>query len=240
MSVIFGRHPVLEALKARVSIDKVLLQEGVRGDFEKELRHLCKECGVPMQIIPRERLYAVAPGNNQGVAAFQSAVDYLTLADVLPGIYERGENPLLVLLDSVTDVRNAGAIARTAEGMGAHALVVPMKGAAQFNADTVKASAGALSWLPVCRETSLHAAMEMLILSGVSIFAADSNGGAPVKEMDFTGPTALLFGAEGEGIQPPLLRLATRRFYIPMLGKVDSFNVSVAAGMALYEVARQR
>jgi 23S rRNA (guanosine2251-2'-O)-methyltransferase len=238
--LVYGRHPVLEALRARAPLDKVLIQQGTHGPFEVELRNLCRDANVPMQPVPPERLNFLCRGNHQGVVAVVASVAYRLLEEVLPAIFQRGETPLVVLLDGVTDVRNVGAIARTAEGFGAHALVVPHRGAATLGPDAMKASAGALNWLPVCRATSMHVAVETLQTNGISVFASEMGNGKPLYETDFSGPTGLLFGAEGEGIQRNLLRLADGRFFVPMLGKIESFNVSVAAGMALYEAIRQR
>jgi 23S rRNA (guanosine2251-2'-O)-methyltransferase len=238
--LIYGRHPVIEALRAGAPLDKVMLQQGTHGPFEIELRHLCREANVPLQPVPPERLDALCRGNHQGVVAFVAAITYRLLDEVLPEIIARGDNPLIVLLDGVTDVRNVGAIARTAEGIGAHALVVPHRGAATLGPDAMKSSAGALNWLPVCRATSMHVAVETLQSHGISVFASEMGNGKPLYENDFTQPCGLLFGAEGEGIQRNLLRLADGRFFVPMYGKIESFNVSVAAGMALYEAVRQR
>lgn len=239
--IIYGRHPVVEALRAKAPIDKVMLQQGTQGAFEVELRNLCRDANVPMQPVPPEKLDALCRGAaHQGVVAYLAAVTYRLLDEVIPTIFEREEKPLIVLLDGVTDVRNVGAIARTAEGMGAHALVVPHRGAATLGPDAMKASAGALNWLPVCRATSMHVAVETLQGHGISVFASEMGNGNPLYETDFTEPCGLLFGAEGEGIQRNLLRLADGRFFVPMQGQIESFNVSVAAGMALYEVARQR
>ncbi len=240
-NLLYGRHPVVDALKSGVSLDKVMLQQGIRGEMEKELRQLCKAAGIPLQVVPKDRLKRLASGqNHQGVLAFQALVKYYRLEDILPGIYERSETPLLVLLDSVTDVRNFGAIARSAEVMGAHALVVPQKNTALINAEAMKASAGALNTIPVCRETSLMAAVEYLQLSGIQVLASDLQAEQPLSELNLRGPVAFVLGAEGEGISAPIARQADTTFIIPQSGQTDSLNVSVAAGMMLYEAARQR
>ncbi|NBC06890.1 MAG: 23S rRNA (guanosine(2251)-2'-O)-methyltransferase RlmB [Bacteroidetes bacterium] len=239
-NLLYGRHPVVEALQKGVSLDKVMLQQGIRGEMEKELRHLCKQAGIPLHVVPKDRLKRLTSGNHQGVVAFQALVRYYKLEDVLPTIYERSEVPLLVLLDSVTDVRNFGAIARTAEVCGAHALVVPQKNTALINAEAMKTSAGALNILPVCRESSLMAAVEYLQMSGVQVLASDLQAEAPLQKLDLKLPTAFVLGAEGEGISEPIARRADQRFIIPQLGQTDSLNVSVAAGMMLYESMRQR
>ncbi len=240
ISIIYGRHPVADALRSGTPIDKVMLQQGIRGEMEKELRQLCREEGVPLQVVPKERLNKIARGAHQGVVALQALVRYYRLEDVLPGIYERSETPLIVLLDGVTDVRNFGAIARTAEAAGAHALVISQKNSAQINAEAMKASAGALAAIPVCRESSLVTAIEYLQLSGIRVLAGSQQASKPLYELDLRRPAAFILGAEGEGISPAVARAADELFVIPQKGRTDSFNVSVAAGMMLYEAMRQR
>ncbi len=239
--ILYGKHPVLDALAAGTAIDKVLLEEGTRGELEVSLRHACKKAGVQMQYIPRERFSKYTKQNHQGVIALLSAIpNYYSITDLLPAIFERGEVPLLILLDNVTDVRNFGAIARTAEGAGAHAIIVAQKGVAHINAEAMKASAGALATLPVCRETSLSVVLDYLGQSGVQVVASDLKGTLPLKNVDFTEPTAILIGSEGEGVSRHLLKRADMCFTIPMNGTTDSYNVSVATGMMLYEALRQR
>lgn len=238
--LIFGRHPVVDAIRAGQPMEKLLIQQGVRGDFEKEIRLLSREFQIPLQVAPRERLDQMARGNHQGIIAFLSPIAYYHLDDILPGIYERSETPLLLILDGVTDVRNLGAIARSAELCGAHALVVPRKGSAQINAEAVKASAGALLKLPVCRERSLLAAAETLKMSGIRLLVSDLGAGHPIYELDLRGPIAFVLGSEGKGVTREMLREADETFLIPQRGTTDSFNVSVAAGIMLYESMRQR
>ncbi len=237
---IFGRHPVLDALQNGTPIDKILLQQGTRGDFEKQIRQLCRINNTPLQVAPKERLNREASGNHQGVIGFLSLLTYYRLEDVLPGIYESSETPLILLLDGVTDVRNFGAIARTAECCGVHALVIPKKKSAQINADAIKSSAGALTKIPVCRENSIEKTIELLRLSGVQVLASDLQAKEKIFDLDFKLPTAIIMGSESKGIHPSLLQKADKRFIIPQLGTTDSFNVSVATGIILYESLRQR
>lgn len=239
-NLIYGRHPVTDAIQAGKPVDKIVIQQGLRGEFEKEIRQLAKTFQIPLQYAPKERMNKLAGGNHQGIMAWLSAAPFLNLADVLPMIYEKGETPLIVLLDGVTDVRNFGAIARSAECAGAHAVVVPRKGSAQINADAMKTSAGALNYIPVCRESSLASAIETLKNSGVHILASDLSAERELSDLDLTIPVALIVGSEGDGISDSILRAADARFIIPQKGKTDSFNVSVATGIMLYEVMRQR
>ncbi len=240
LSLIYGRHPVLDAIRAGRPIEKLMLQQGTRGEFEKDLRQLTRTHHIPVQVVPKERLNKLVRGNHQGIVGVLSPIRYYRLEDVLPTIYERSETPLLMLLDSVTDVRNLGAIARSAELCGAHALVVPRKNSAQVNAEAIKTSAGALTKLPVCRESSLVGAVELLRLSGIRLLVSDLQATRPLYELDLRVPLALVVGAEGRGMSSDMLRAADETFIIPQRGTTDSFNVSVAAGIMLYEVMRQR
>ena len=238
--LIYGRHPVVDALKSGKAMDKVLLQQGIRGPFEREIRLLTRKFNVPLQIVPKERMSRWTKGNHQGIIGLLSPIHYYLLEDVLPMIFERQEAPLILVLDGVTDVRNLGAIARSAECLGAHALVLPKKGSAQINADALKTSAGALTKIPVCREQSLSGALELLKLSGVKVCSSDLKASKRIQEMDWTGPVAILIGSEGRGVNPVFSQEADEQFIIPQVGETESLNVSVATGIILYEVLRQR
>jgi 23S rRNA (guanosine2251-2'-O)-methyltransferase len=238
--LIYGRHPVLEALAAGQPVDKVYLQQGTRGEFERELRLACRAHEVPMTLVPQAKLQRMVKGNHQGVAAQLAAAAYQRVSDVLPQIYERGEVPLILILDGVTDVRNLGAIARSAEVFGAHTIVIPQKNSAGLTADAVKSSAGALSRLPVCRERSLVNAIEFLQLSGVSVVASDLGADRELAELDLSVPLAIVMGSEDAGISAGVAGVADRTFVIPQVGELNSLNVSVAAGVLLYECMRKR
>ena len=179
-------------------------------------------------------------GNHQGVVAFIAPVDYYDLEDVLPGLFEKSDTPLLLFLDGITDVRNLGAIARSAEVLGAHALVIPAKGSALITPDTIKASAGALSRIPLCRTASLVNAVEWAKMSGIKIFSSQLGAKKRLQELDLSGPSAFIIGAEDEGVSPAVAALADEAFHIEQTGLTDSLNVSVATGIMLYEVLRQR
>ncbi|NJB87442.1 23S rRNA (guanosine2251-2'-O)-methyltransferase [Lewinella marina] len=238
--LIYGRHPVLEALAAGQPVDKVYLQQGTRGEFEKELRAACKLHEVPMTIIPQAKLQRMVRGNHQGVVAQLAAARYQQVSDVLPQLYEKGETPLVLLLDGVTDVRNLGAIARSAEVCGAHTLIIPQKNSAGLTADAVKSSAGALSRLPVCREKSLVNTVKELQLNGVKVIASDLAAEKQLHELDLSGPLCIVLGAEDEGISTGVGRAADHTFRIPQVGTLNSFNVSVAAGILLFEAMKVR
>lgn len=237
---IFGKHPIIDAINAGQSIDKVWLQIGGANEFASEIRALCKDNGIPTQMVPKEKLNKITRSNHQGIIAFVSLIQYYKLEDVLPQIYERNEMPLVLVLDAVTDVRNFGAIARSAEVFGANAIVIGKKNVARINSEAMKTSAGALSKIPVCRESSPMAALDFLQLSGVSIASSDLKAKKSVSEIDFTGPIAILIGSEGRGVHYTLSEKADEQFIIPQKGTTDSLNVSVATGIILYEAAKQR
>lgn len=226
----------MEALEQGIPIDKVLIDPNVQIP---SLGGLCKKLGIPLQRVPKVKLDYYGQ-NHQGIAALKSAVSYSSLEDVLPFIYEEGRTPLLMMLDRVTDVGNFGAIARSAEVMGVDALIFPSKETAQLNADAIKRSSGALMRITLCRVPDLIDAATFLQSSGIRLIAADEKGEKPVSEVNLTEPVCFIMGSEGEGIDPKLLRKADQKACIVQVGSMDSLNVSVAAGIMLYETYRQR
>ncbi len=238
--IIFGRNPVLEAIKAGKKVDKVLILKTIRGPFEKEVRSSCKEYDVPLQYVPGHKLDKLTRKNHQGIIAFASLITYQKIENVLPHIYEKAKTPLLLILDGVTDVRNLGAIARSAEVLGADAIIVGEKRSARINADAVKSSAGAILKIPICREKNLNSIIDFLSQSGLSIYATDLNTDYYISDIDFSQPCAVIMGSEGEGVSASLLKRCKKKFKIPQLGKTDSLNVSVASGVILYEILKQR
>ena len=238
--LIFGTRAVIEAIKSGKEIDKVLLKKGQVGDLYKELFDLIRERQVPFQFVPIEKINRITRKNHQGVIAFVSPVTFYDVENLLPTLFEDGKNPLILVLDQVTDVRNFGAIVRTAECAGADAVLIPDKGAARINADAVKTSAGALHLVPVCRARDLRKAVLYLQQSGLKLVAATEKSAENYTEKDYTGPVAIIMGSEEFGIDRQLLEMADDRVQIPILGKIQSLNVSVAAGLLVYEVVRQR
>ena len=240
-NLIYGHHPVVEAIRAGKPVEKVFFQQGIRGELEKEIRHLTRDHNVPLVVVPRDKMNKMVRGNHQGVVAYLSLVEFQALENILPFIFEKGENPLLVLLDNITDVRNFGAICRSAECAGAQAVIVPQAGSAPTNEEAMKASAGALARIQICRVKSLFSTVEYLQESGVQVIAtALTEQSIPVFKADFNQPTAILMGSEGEGVHPKLLKMADVVVRIPQATDFDSFNVSVATGIVLYEAMRQR
>jgi 23S rRNA (guanosine2251-2'-O)-methyltransferase len=234
--IIIGKHPVLEALTSGQPIDKVLVDRmATPGDIIEK----CKQLDIPVQKVPREKLDKFG-ANHQGVAALRAQVEYTSLEDLVPHLFDQGFTPLLILLDRITDVGNFGAISRSAEVLGADGLVFPTRESAQLNADAVKRSSGALLRIPLCRVRDLITAVRFLKNSGVSVVAADEKGTTPLHEVDLKKPTAFILGSEGQGIAAELLRIADQIVFIPQAGEMDSLNVSVAAGIMLYEAQRQR
>lgn len=238
--MIFGRHPVIEALEENQSLDKVFFQLGVRGELEKSVRKLCSARKIPLQYVPVQKLNKLCRFNHQGIIALKPSITYQSIADIIPYVFEKGEVPLIVLLDGITDVRNLGAIARSAEVLGAHAIIIPQKGGAWVNGVAVKASAGALNRIPVCREIDLEKAILELQDYGLQAIAAELGTESEVGDIDFNEPTVLIMGSEGEGVSKRLLKVVNHRFFIPQIGQTDSLNVSVATGVILYEAMRQR
>ena len=237
-NLIYGVHPVLEALGSGTSIEKILVRKGNRNE---SVEHHARKREIPLQYVPDATLQRLCPnGNHQGVLAFISAITYQSLEDVILAIQDRGEYPLLVMLDGVTDVRNFGAIARTAECMGAHGLVVPIQGSAPANADAVKTSAGALLHLSVCREANLVDALNMMHAYGIQTICCTEKAADSLYELDLDVPCCLIFGSEERGISKSVLKRVNKLVKVPLKGKVNSLNVSVAVAMAMGEAGRQR
>ncbi len=237
---IFGLRPVIEALKAGKQIDRLLIKQGLQGELYHELMKEVRDRQIVWQIVPAERIGLITRKNHQGVVALLSLIEYQNIGSILPGIWESGEDPLIIILDSVSDVRNFGAIVRSASCMGAHAIIIPEKGSARITSDAIKTSAGALHTFPVCRERSLLRTVEFLKDSGLKVIAATEKGGSILTGVNMAGPCALVMGSEDKGISPGLMALADYEVGIPLTGNIGSLNVSVAAGIMLYEINRQR
>lgn len=237
---IFGIRAVMEAITAGKDIDRVYIRKDLSGELASELFDLIRTHRIVTQRVPVERINRITRKNHQGVVARMSAVTYDSLDRLIPELYEAGVLPFVVVLDGVTDVRNFGAIARTCECAGADAIVIPVHDSVSVSADAVKTSAGALHHLPVCRESSVLSAVKQLKDSGYQIVAVTEKADINYTRADYTTPVALVLGAEDKGISPEVLRIADTFVSIPMFGKIGSLNVSVAAGVTIYEVVRQR
>lgn len=239
-NIIYGTRAIIEAVKSGKEIDKVLVRKGLRNPIFMELQKLMNEREIPYQNVPVEKLNRITSQNHQGTIAYVSSLVYFNIEDIIPIIYEKGETPLITVLDSVTDVRNLGAIARTAECTGCHAILIPSKGSAQINADAIKASAGALNIVPVCRSMNLKESLEYLKESGLQIIAASEKADKFYTEIDYAQPTAIIMGSEERGVSGEYLKRSDHHIKIPILGEIESLNVSVATGIILYEAVRQR
>jgi len=237
---IYGRKPILEALQAGDKVDRIYALANLKKEGVPEIRTKAKELGVPIHWIPAERLNRLVKGNHQGIIAQRSLIRYYDVQDVLAQAYEQGETPLIIILDHITDVRNLGAIARTAFAAGAHAIVVPAKGTASINKDAIKTSAGALHHLPVCRHHSLVELIQQLQQYGLLVYALAGESTNTVDSIDATVPIAFVMGAEETGVSTPVRFACDGTLSLPMARSFDSYNVSVATGMVLYEVMRQR
>ncbi|HEX7366440.1 MAG TPA: 23S rRNA (guanosine(2251)-2'-O)-methyltransferase RlmB [Pelobium sp.] len=238
--MVFGIRAVMEAIDSGKDIESLFLQRGLTGGLMAELKAVLKGRDIPSQLVPIEKLNRITTKNHQGAIAFISPITYQKIENIIPEVYERGEVPLVLILDGVTDVRNFGAIARTAECCGVHAIVIPKKGAAQVNPDAVKTSAGALYKIPICRHDSLLQTMRFLKDSGLQVVSCTEKTEDLIYKPDYTAPTCIIMGAEDEGISFDLMRNSDYLTKIPMLGEIASLNVSVSAGVILYEVVRQR
>ncbi len=239
-NIIVGRNPVTEALKQSTGIDKILLFKNASGDVINEIRKLAKEQNIPVQYVPNEKLNSLTNINHQGIIAYRSSVSYHDLQSLIDWVNNNGETALFIMLDGVTDVRNIGAIARSAVCYGAHAIIIPDKGVGAFNEDAVKSSAGALEQLHICRVNSLLKAVDDLHLNGIKIFTSEMNVKQKLHQLNLTEPCCIIMGNEEKGVQSYLSKAADEHFSIPMKGDFDSLNVSVAAGIILYESMKQR
>ncbi len=237
---IFGIRAVMEAIDAGKEIDKILIKKELAGDLLHELVVMARDHDILIQRVPIEKINRITRKNHQGVLAFLSAVSYHKLEYLVPQLFENGKTPFVILLDGITDVRNFGALARTCECAGVDAIVIPERNSVTVNADAIKTSAGALHYIPVCKEKNLVNAVKYLRDSGYKIFGASEKADVNYTETDYSVPVALVLGAEDHGISPDVLRLCDVLVSIPQMGHINSLNVSVAGAIMMYEVVRQR
>ena len=238
--MIYGTRAVMEAIRAGKQIEKIMIQSGLTNDLIKELIHTAKDQKVPYTFVPAEKLKRLSAKNHQGVICILSSVSYSSLDNIIRKAFDEGREPFLLILDRVTDVRNFGAIARTAECAGVDAIVIGEKGSAPITSDAMKTSAGALNHLPVCREKDLKHTLKFLRESGIQVIACTEKTKQQIYNIEISGPVALIMGSEEDGISDVLLKDADQLASIPMKGKIGSLNVSVASGVAIYEVVRRR
>lgn len=237
---IFGIHPIMEAMLAGKTLDKLFLQQDLKGDQAKELKELARNLGISIIKAPKEKLNKLCRFNHQGAVAFLSPIEFGNIEEIIQGLFEQGVTPFFVMLDKVSDVRNFGSIARSAVSAGCHAIIIPHKGAAAINEESVKTSAGALYHIPVCKVLSLGDSIKFMRNSGIRTVACTEKTKDSIYSTSLRGPINLLFGNEGDGIDPHLLRMSTDQALIPMHGSVKSLNVAVAASVVMFEAVRQR
>lgn len=239
--MIYGTRAVMEAIAAGKNIDKVMIQSGLSNDLIKELVGVARSNNVPVAYVPAEKLKRMSSKNHQGVICFLSAVSaFSSVDDLIYRAYHEGREPFLLILDRITDVRNFGAIVRTAECAGVDGIIIPEKGNAPITSDAMKTSAGALNHMPICREKDLKKTVQLLHDNGIRVIACTEKSDRNIYQLSLTGPVALIMGSEEDGVSDVLLRQADELAGIPLKGKIGSLNVSVAAGIALYEVVRQK
>jgi 23S rRNA (guanosine2251-2'-O)-methyltransferase len=239
-NIIFGIHPVAEALNARRELEKVFIQKGLTHEKIRDILNECNSLKIPVQKVPIEKLNRITRKNHQGIIAFQASITYASLENIIDSTFQKGKDPLLLVLDRITDVRNFGAIARTAEGLGFDLIIIPETGSARINEDAIRTSAGALHHIPVTRVKDLKNTLDFLSVSGIRVIASTEKTDNNLSNTDLTGPLALVMGSEDVGIDGKLLERAHHKVRIPMYGKIESFNVSVSFGIIGYEILRQR
>lgn len=239
-NLIFGTRAVIEAIQAGKDIEKIFIQKGLSNELYHQLRSALRGQSAPIQIVPAEKLKRITDKNHQGVIAYLTEITYYKTVDLLDAVFEKGKIPLVLILDRVTDVRNFGAIARSAECAGVDFIIIPSRGAAQINGDAIKTSAGALHRLKVCREDNLKTTIEFLKESGLQIISCHEKTNLLIYDADFTKPSALIMGNEENGISSEYLKRSDMQVKIPMVGKIASLNVSVASGIVLFEAVKQR
>ncbi len=238
--VIFGTRAIIEAIRAGKEIDKLLIQRGLTNELTTELMQLAGSHQIPFSKVPVEKLNSITQKNHQGAICFLSAVTYASLDNIVTECFQTGKVPFILVLDRITDVRNFGAVARSAECAGMHAIVIPGKGSAQINSDAMKTSAGALNFIPVCREGNLKDTLQYLKDSGIQVVACTEKADRLIYDVEFSQPTAILLGSEEDGISQEYLKLVSTSAKIPLTGNIESLNVSVAAAVVIFEGIRQR
>lgn len=237
---IFGIRAVIEAINAKKAIDKVFIQKGLKGELSHELESLIRKEGINTSYVPVEKLNRFTKSNHQGVVAQISPIAFHNLEDLVMQVTESGKTPLFLLLDQLSDVRNFGAIIRTAECTGVDGIIIQKSGSAPVNGDTIKTSAGAVFKIPICKVDHIKDAMFLLQASGIKVIAATEKTDNTLFDVSFKEPCAIIMGSEGRGINPSVLKLVDTKAKLPLLGEIESLNVSVACGAFLYEAVRQR
>lgn len=239
-SLLFGFHTVMEAIKSGKAIDKIFLQKNLQGELSKELIQLLRDHKISPNTVPIEKLNKLTRKNHQGVVAFTSPVPFHNLEELIIQTQEKGKTPFFILLDGITDVRNLGAIIRSAECTGVHGIIIPKTGAAPISSDTIKTSVGAVFNVPICKVDHIKDALFLLHALGIQTVAATEKTETLIYDINFKDPTAIILGSEGSGVSSGVLKSVSKKAKLPMFGDISSLNVSVAAGTFMYEIVRQR
>ena len=239
-TLIIGKKAIIEAIESGKQLERIYLQNNAGGDAVDIIKKMAAENQVPVNKVPVEKLNSFNIGNHEGCVAVISKIRYQDLQQVISFVFEKGETPLFIILDGITDIRNIGGIARTAFCCGVHAIIIPDKGVGALNEDAITTSAGALEQMAVCRVSSLMKTVDELHSNGIKVFASEMTAETKIFDVNFSEPCAIILGGEEKGITPALMKITDTSFKIPMTGKFESLNVSVAAGMILYEVMKQR
>ena len=238
--IIFGTRPVLEAIKSNKNIERIFIQKNTNKDIIEEIKILGKKLKLNISLVPKEKLNRITRKNHQGIICYISPISYQPIDEIVLRCYEKGKDPIIIILDKITDTRNLGSISRVAEAVKVDAIVIPKKGAALITSDAIKTSAGALNYVPVCKVESLNYVCKLLKKSGLKIISCTEKGEELVYNLDYSCPIAVIFGSEKNGISQSLLELSDHKIKIPMYGKIDSLNVSNSTSVILYEIIRQR
>jgi 23S rRNA (guanosine2251-2'-O)-methyltransferase len=239
-SLVIGPMAVLAAIHDGQQLDKIFLDNKAQGPEVNEIKKLAARHGIPVNYVPVAKLNGFNISDHEGCVAQIARVQYHKLQEIISFTVDKGESPLFLILDGITDIRNIGGIARTALCTGVHAIIIPEKGVGALNEDAILTSAGALEKIPVCRVNSLMKAVDELHLNGIRVFASEMTAAKNIYDCDLTIPCAIVMGSEEKGIYPALMKICDEKIKIPMKGDFESLNVSVATGMILYEVMKQR
>lgn len=238
--IIFGIYPILEAVKSDQEIDKIYIQKGIENSKIDEILRLLKDKNTSVGEVPVEKLNRLTKGNHQGIVAITSPIEFVTIEDVTEKALAANEAPLFIILDQISDVRNFGAILRTAECTGVDAVIIQKKGGAPVSGDAVKTSAGAIFNIPICKVDHIKDAIFYLKASGITTVAATEKSNTTIYDVDLKRPIAIIMGSEGKGVSKSVLSIVDEKAALPLLGEINSLNVSVACGAVLYEIVRQR
>lgn len=238
--LVFGIHPILEGLQSGKNFDKILILNSLRSDQAKDIMAIARERGISLNKVPQQKLDRVTRKNHQGVIGFIAPIEFQDIEDIIPELFSNGKIPFLLILDRISDVRNFGAIVRTAECAGVDAIIIPKKGAAQINGETIKTSTGAIFNIPICKVPGIDSVIPFLKESGIHLIACTEKAEANYTELDYSVPLGIIMGGEESGIAISNISKCDSVVKIPLLGKTSSLNVSVAAGIIMYQVISQR